>query len=59
VDDETLYAWHILPLPLYGKHEDALATQPSGLSRDITRTENFRLLKDDPKARLVICCRDP
>ncbi|KAK4033113.1 Alpha/Beta hydrolase protein [Parachaetomium inaequale] len=53
-DNQTLYAWHILPLPLYTQHEAKLSSQPSGLSPDITTTENFRLLRDDPSARLII-----
>ncbi|KAL2133813.1 hypothetical protein VTI74DRAFT_1619 [Chaetomium olivicolor] len=53
-DNETLYAWHILPLPLYAQHEDKLSSQPSGMVSEITSTENFRLLRDDPNARLII-----
>ncbi|KAK4154245.1 Alpha/Beta hydrolase protein [Chaetomidium leptoderma] len=53
-DNETLYAWHILPLPVYSQHEAKLSSQPSGFSKDITTTENFRLLRDDPNAKLVI-----
>ncbi|KAI1089392.1 alpha/beta-hydrolase [Rostrohypoxylon terebratum] len=53
-DGETLYAWHILPLPTYLKHENTLQTQQPGFSSDITRTESFKLLKGDPEARLVI-----
>ncbi|KAL2024927.1 hypothetical protein VTK56DRAFT_3626 [Thermocarpiscus australiensis] len=53
-DNQTLYAWHILPLPLYARHEEKLAAQPSGFSSDITATENFRLLRDDPTSRLII-----
>ncbi|KAI1452030.1 alpha/beta-hydrolase [Annulohypoxylon moriforme] len=53
-DGESLYAWHILPLPSYLKHEDILQIQQSGFSNDITKTESFKLLRDDPEARLVI-----
>ncbi|KAH7313511.1 Alpha/Beta hydrolase protein [Stachybotrys elegans] len=53
-DKEALYAWHILPLPLYLKNEALLSTQAIGFSNDFTATESFRLLKDDPEARLVI-----
>ncbi|KAK3292848.1 Alpha/Beta hydrolase protein [Chaetomium fimeti] len=53
-DNETLYAWHILPLPIYAQHEAKLSAQPSGISPDITATENFRLLRDDPTAKLII-----
>ncbi|OAA62249.1 alpha/beta hydrolase fold-1 [Cordyceps fumosorosea ARSEF 2679] len=44
-DQESIYAWHILPLPLYYKNENSLAVQPSGLAADITETEAFKLLK--------------
>ncbi|KAI8958048.1 alpha/beta-hydrolase [Daldinia sp. FL1419] len=54
VDGESIYAWHILPLPTYLKHEDKLQSQPQGYSDDITKTATFKLLKDDPDARLVI-----
>ncbi|TQV96439.1 abhydrolase domain-containing protein [Cordyceps javanica] len=47
-DQESIYAWHILPLPLYYKNEDRLAAQPSGLAADITKSEAFWLLKSDP-----------
>ncbi|KAJ4292873.1 hypothetical protein N0V88_005531 [Collariella sp. IMI 366227] len=53
-DNETLYAWHVLPLPLYAQHEEKLSSQPTGLVSDITATENFRLLRDDPNAKLII-----
>lgn len=56
VDEETIYAWHILPLPTYVRHEDKLQAQQPGFSDDITKTASFKLLKDDPEARLVIYC---
>ena len=55
-DEETIYAWHILPLPLYLKNEAALAAQESGFSQDFPQTESFRLLKEDPETRLVLYC---
>ncbi|KAI1760802.1 alpha/beta-hydrolase [Hypoxylon sp. FL1150] len=54
VDEKTIYAWHILPLPTYLKHEDTLQAQRPGFSDDITKTTSFKLLKDDPEARLVV-----
>ncbi|KAK6949086.1 hypothetical protein Daesc_009159 [Daldinia eschscholtzii] len=54
VDEQKIYAWHILPLPTYLKHEDKLQTQQPGYSNDITKTESFKLLKDDPEARLNV-----
>ncbi|KAI1204134.1 alpha/beta-hydrolase [Annulohypoxylon truncatum] len=53
-DGESLYAWHILPLPTYLKHENTLQFQQSGFSDDITKTESFKLLRNDPEARLVV-----
>ncbi|KAI1491175.1 Alpha/Beta hydrolase protein [Biscogniauxia mediterranea] len=54
VDGETLYAWHILPLRTYLKHEEALQSDPAALASDITKTKSFDILRDDPNARVVI-----
>ena len=51
---ETLYAWHILPVELYRQHEAALIAEPPGFALDITSRLAFKLLRDDPDARLVI-----
>ncbi|KAK8073013.1 hypothetical protein PG996_006361 [Apiospora saccharicola] len=53
-DGETLYAWHILPLQAYLKNEDKLQAQPAGYVEDVTSTESFRILREDPDARLVV-----
>ncbi|KAL8824712.1 MAG: hypothetical protein Q9191_004868 [Dirinaria sp. TL-2023a] len=53
-DGELLYAWHILPLALYARHEKQLLNEPDGLPEDITRTQAFQLLTGDPESRLVI-----
>ncbi|UKZ65467.1 uncharacterized protein TrAtP1_006664 [Trichoderma atroviride] len=53
-DGETIYAWHIMPLPLYLQHEATVATQKIGLCDNFTQTESFRLLANDPEARLII-----
>ncbi|KAF4988588.1 hypothetical protein FGRMN_9708 [Fusarium graminum] len=53
-DGESLYAWHILPLPLYLKNEATIEAQEPGFSEDFTKTESFRLLKEDPESRLVL-----
>jgi hypothetical protein len=55
-DGETIYAWHVMPLGLYAKHESEILQQPSGCAEDITKTKAFRLLKDDPDSRLIINC---
>jgi hypothetical protein len=52
-----LYAWHVLPLRSVLKHEEKLQAASAGFSDDITATESFRILKDDPDARLVISCK--
>lgn len=52
-DSITLHAWHILPLGIYDKHQDELASQ-SGLSGNITDRTSFKLLRDDPEALLVL-----
>ncbi|KAI9846199.1 MAG: hypothetical protein M1837_004313 [Sclerophora amabilis] len=51
---ESLYAWHILPVQLYGKHEAALIAEPSGFVLDITSRLAFKLLRNDPDARLIL-----
>jgi len=53
-DGEHLYAWHILPIELYRKHEMALVAEDAGLVSDITSRYGFQLLRDDPEARLVL-----
>ena len=50
----TLYAWHILPVELYRQHELALIAEPSGFTSDIASRFAFKLLRDDPDARLII-----
>jgi abhydrolase domain-containing protein 12 len=56
-DGESIYAWHILPLPLYLKNEATIEAQEPGFSHDFTKTESFRLLKEDPESRLVLYCK--
>ncbi|KAH7049297.1 Alpha/Beta hydrolase protein [Macrophomina phaseolina] len=54
-DNEILYAWHVLPLNIYEKHEAELFQVASGSPNgDFTQTKAFELLKNDPKARLII-----
>ncbi|PVH84071.1 alpha/beta-hydrolase [Cadophora sp. DSE1049] len=53
-DGETIYAWHVMPLGLYAKHEYEILKRPSGCAEDITKTKAFQLLKNDPDARLII-----
>ncbi|PLB38720.1 alpha/beta hydrolase [Aspergillus candidus] len=54
-DNESLYTWHLLPLHLCREHEELLnAHEPSGPAEDYTQSPAFRLLADDPNARVVI-----
>ena len=54
----TLYARHILPIELYRRHEPALIAEPAGFALDITSRFAFKLLRDDPDARLVSTCME-
>ncbi len=58
-DEESLYAWHIMPLPLYLQNEAVIATRTPGYAQDVTSTEAFRLLKEDREARLIVSCQCP
>ncbi|KAF9701424.1 hypothetical protein EKO04_000981 [Ascochyta lentis] len=53
-DGETLHAWHVLPLETYRQHQDELRDEPTGLCEDIEQRLSFKLLQDDPTARLVV-----
>ncbi|PYI22219.1 alpha/beta-hydrolase [Aspergillus japonicus CBS 114.51] len=54
-DNETLYAWHLLPLPLCKEHEDDLReNERYGPAEDYTKTTAFKLLANNPKARVVV-----
>lgn len=57
-DGVNLHAWHVLPLVTYQENQRALLAQSgeAGLSENFERTLNFRLLKENPDARLVISC---
>ncbi|KAJ5360822.1 hypothetical protein N7517_010013 [Penicillium concentricum] len=53
-DGERLYAWHILPIELYRKHQIPLIRDPVGLVSDIKSRLAFQLLREDPDARLIL-----
>ncbi|KAL4810984.1 Alpha/Beta hydrolase protein [Aspergillus unguis] len=54
-DNETLYGWHILPLHLCREHESKLdSDKPASPEDDYTLSPAFRLLADDPNARVVV-----
>ncbi|KAF5856597.1 hypothetical protein ETB97_007097, partial [Aspergillus alliaceus] len=50
---ERLFAWHILPIELYGKHERSPNVEPTGFVPGITSRLSFHLLREDPEARLI------
>ncbi|KAL9038757.1 MAG: hypothetical protein Q9180_002939, partial [Flavoplaca navasiana] len=53
-DGGALYAWHILPVELYRQHESAIIKEPFGFVPNVDSRTAFKLLRDDPEARLVI-----
>lgn len=57
-DYHQLYAWHILPLGVYAKHEASLLEETSAAARNYTNTKAFKLLTKDPESRLVINCEN-
>lgn len=52
--NETLYAWHILPLGAYRKHEKRILASPVGIAADSSQSTALDILKNDPNKRLVI-----
>lgn len=56
-DNETLYGWHLMPLHLCHEHEEGLMEHPpSGPAEDYTQTNAFKLLAENPNARVVVSC---
>ncbi|KAI0159179.1 Alpha/Beta hydrolase protein [Pestalotiopsis sp. NC0098] len=54
-DGVKLHSWHIVPSGVYEKNQKELLDQDlTGPVEDITKTVNFRLLREDPHARLVL-----
>ncbi|KAH9881940.1 hypothetical protein J1614_001111 [Plenodomus biglobosus] len=53
-DGARLHAWHVLPIGLYCKNFTCLVAQARYPAEKFKETLNFRLLRDDPEARLVI-----
>ncbi|KAJ5156715.1 hypothetical protein N7492_009518 [Penicillium capsulatum] len=54
-DNETLYGWHLLPLHLCYENEQQLGENPpSGPAKEYTETVAFKLLANDPNARVVV-----
>lgn len=45
-------------MPLYAKHEESISSsREPGLCKDVKKTESFRLLKEDPNAKVIISCK--
>ncbi|KAL4721854.1 hypothetical protein ACLX1H_011045 [Fusarium chlamydosporum] len=55
-DGIKLHSWHVLPLATYEAHQQELLAQgtEAGLVKNFEHTFNFRLLKENPNARLVL-----
>ncbi|CAG7918109.1 unnamed protein product [Penicillium olsonii] len=54
-DNETLYGWHLMPLHLCLDHEQELMENtPHGPADDYTTTPAYKLLANDPNARVVV-----
>jgi pimeloyl-ACP methyl ester carboxylesterase len=56
-DDETIYAWHLLPLHLYHEHQEELTGQDNyGLKRSesVIDTVAFRILANNSNAHVVL-----
>ncbi|KAF4555263.1 Alpha/beta hydrolase-like protein 4 [Elsinoe fawcettii] len=53
-DNESLHAWHILPLGVYQQHETEFLAEPSAQTFDITGRHSFKYLREDPDVLLVL-----
>ncbi|KAF5657540.1 monoacylglycerol lipase ABHD12 [Fusarium heterosporum] len=55
-DGVKLHSWHVLPLAAYQSYQQELLAEGSGagLVENFEETLNFRLLKENPNARLVL-----
>ena len=53
-DGIKLYAWHIIPLGVYAKHEAEIVNGKRSFLEDIKDTVGFRLLTEDPESRVVV-----
>lgn len=56
-DGEDIFVWHVLPLGLYKEHRETLVNHEAGLITDPLKSENIKLLQNDPEARLIIHCK--
>ena len=53
-DRESLFSWLVAPLGVYAKHAQQFIEEEPGKYDDIEQRLVFKLLKEDPEARLVI-----
>ncbi|KAF2472715.1 alpha/beta-hydrolase [Lindgomyces ingoldianus] len=53
-DGERLFAWLIAPLGVYAEHAEEFINEKSGVDGDIEDKMAFKLLRDDPEARLLV-----
>ncbi|KAF2272008.1 alpha/beta-hydrolase [Westerdykella ornata] len=53
-DGETLFAWLITPLGKYSRHAADFIAEKSEPAGDVESRMAFKLLRDDPEARLLI-----
>ncbi|KAF2187941.1 alpha/beta-hydrolase [Zopfia rhizophila CBS 207.26] len=53
-DGERLFAWLIAPLGMYSQHVDEFVREKGGIDRDMEERLAFRLLNEDPEARLLV-----
>jgi hypothetical protein len=63
-DNETLFAWHVLPLQVYNDHHPSLdAASPDAPplrpAEAHSQTRAFEILASDPTARVVVNCTTP
>jgi abhydrolase domain-containing protein 12 len=56
-DGQILHAWHILPRALYAKHESEVKKLSLEKVNIFKETFAYKLLSEDPEARLIINCK--
>jgi hypothetical protein len=56
-DGERLFAWLVVPLGLYSRRAQEFLREESEVDGDVEEKTSFRLLREDPEARLLIYCK--
>ena len=54
-DGHRLYAWLVMPLQVYARHESIILQDSAKLHGDVRDRVAFSLLADDAKGRVIIC----